>query len=105
MTKIVVYLLIGRLIIHAFQVFPFKKLPFIGKFFLEGRALFDLISCDFCIGFWVYSFLDFCFQINYLNEYLNIPIVSYFLTGLISSFIMHLIRIGWTTKFSTIVLE
>lgn len=105
MTLIVVYLLVGKLIIFAIQKFPFRKLPFIGGLFEEGRFLEQLWGCDFCLGFWVYTLLAFAFPVNYLNEYVNVPILSQALTGLISSFVMHLISIGWKDKFGTFELK
>jgi hypothetical protein len=105
MTLIVIYLLVGKLVVFAIQKFPLDKLFFIGKFFQEGKFLEQLWKCDFCLGFWVYTFLAFAFPVNYLNEYVNVPILNQALTGLISSFVMHLISIGWKDKFGTFELK
>jgi hypothetical protein len=51
--------------------------------------------------------LAFVFKVNILNLF-SIPyifIISEFLTGAVVSFLIHLISLGWKTKFEVIVLE
>jgi hypothetical protein len=104
-TELVAYLLVGRLVIYALQKFPFQKIYLVGRLFREGGFLEQLFDCDFCLGFWVYTGLAFIFEINFLQEYFYVFILSEALTGVIASFLMHLITIGWKDKFSIIVVE
>jgi len=76
---------------------------FIGKFI--GRDdirgfLQELFSCDLCLGVWVYAILALIMKMNMYSFY--VPIVSEFLTGASTAFIVHLVSIGWTDKFSII---
>lgn len=103
MTKLLVYLLVGKLVIYAAQKFPFPKL--FPKLFLEGKFLERLFSCDFCLGFWVYFGLAFVFEMNLFAEYFYVLVICEALTGLVISFVMHLLSIGWNDKFGTILVE
>lgn len=103
MTELLVYLLIGKLIIFSLQKFPFSKI-FPGLF-REGRFLEQLFSCDFCLGFWVYTGLAFLFEMNFLYEYFDTVFIREVLTGVTASFVMHLLSIGWNDKFGTILVE
>ncbi len=103
MSNLILYILIGKLLIFLFQKFPFQNLFFIGRFFSEGRFLEQLFSCDLCLGVWVYALLAFFFGINYFEFYFIG--VTEFLAGAVTSFIVHLISIGWKDKFGTFILE
>jgi len=105
MTQLVVYALVGKLLIFIFQKFPKSKIPLIGRLFLEGKFLEELFSCDLCLGVWVYTGLSFIFSVNILGEYFYVPILSEFITGMIVSFVMHLISAGWETRYQNIVIE
>lgn len=103
MTELVVYLLIGRLVVFSLQKFPFQKL--FPKLFVEGKFLKQLFGCDFCLGFWVYWTLAFVFEMNFLYEYFYVLMISEFLTGLVASFVMQLLVVGWKDLYSTVYLE
>jgi hypothetical protein len=64
----------------------------------------ELIDCDFCLGFWVTLFLSKGLAINLLEEYRQ-PLLTYPLSALVLSFILHIFVSGLTQKFSTIVYE
>ena len=101
------YLLVGKLLIWTIQIFP----PI--HWFIESRKgllkeyLEKLFGCDFCLGTWVYFFLAIVAQqtIIPLNYNIFAVIVSYFLTGVISAFVMHLITIGWDAKFRVMEIK
>jgi len=57
------------------------------------------------LGFWVYTGLAFITNVNVAEEWVNIPIVSQFITGAVVSFIMHLISAGWEANYKNIVIE
>jgi len=65
----------------------------------------QLFECDLCLGVWVYFFLTFLFGINYFYNFTYIPIISEFIIGAVTSFLMHLITLGWKEKFTILYLE
>ena len=96
--RLLVYILFGKLFIYVLQKFPLTrdvKYPF----------LRELIECDFCLGTWVFSILSGLFQFVLFREYLYCPVVSELGTGVLVSFIVHLLSIGWINKFGVIVVE
>jgi len=88
---------LGRLVIYLAQGFP--KRP-------KGEFWDELFECDLCLGVWVYSILALIFKIDIFTEYFGYAsIVGMLLTGMVTSFIVHLLKIGWNEKFSIIVME
>ena len=102
MTHFVIYALVGKIIIFLLQKFPKHSLPFIGKLFREGKFLGELFDCDLCLGFWIYSGLAFLLDVNIIGE---VPILSEFITGAITTFIVHIFSVGWNSKFQNIIIE
>ena len=105
MTQLVAYALIGKLTIYLLQKFPKNSLPIIGRLFWEGKFLEELFSCDLCLGTWVFAGLSFLMNVNVTGEWFYVPVLSEFITGGTMSFIMHLISLGWSSKFQNIVIE
>ena len=102
----IVYASIGRLIIFILQKFPFHKLPLIGGLFREGRFLQELISCDFCLGVWVFTILAYMMKIDLMSGWFDYRFfVTEFVTGAATSILVHLIRIGWQTEYTETVIE
>lgn len=102
----IVYASIGRLIIWLLQKFPFQKVLLIGKLFEDGKFLHDLFSCDLCLGFWVYTVLAYIMQIDILEGwFMPTPIVDEIFTGIITTSIVHLIRIGWQSEYTETVIK
>lgn len=91
---------LGKLLIFTIQKYPLtEKLREIHPFIRDG------LDCDFCLGCWVYLFLAWVFGMNIFEGYLPyIPLITELLGGIVISFIMHLISIGWRDKFSIIVM-
>lgn len=88
--------------IFFLQKFPFYNLPWIGKSFRRG-FLFDMFSCDLCLGVWVYSILAYIMSVNILDGWFGyIPVLSELITGITTSFVVHLLRIGWQAEYSEI---
>ena len=94
---------LGKLFIFLIQKSPYMK--FIIDFF-KGRSkefLEELFGCDMCLGFWGYLTLALLFQYANVNVNIldipNAPIISALITGAITSFVVHLISIGWRDKF------
>lgn len=98
-----IFAITGKIIIFLFQKFPKSKLPFIGNLFLEGKFLEELFSCDLCLGFWIYFGLAFLFGTFIPIGY--VPVLSEFLTGAVTTFIVHIFSVGWNAKFQNIIIE
>ena len=92
---------IGKLLIYLVQKSPYGN--FIGKIIGREdvrRFLQELLSCDLCLGVFVYAILAWIMKTNIINIY--VPVVSELITGAGMSFIVHLLSIGWREKFSII---
>ena len=99
----IVYASIGRLIIFILQRFPLKKIPFL---FNDGSFLQELFSCDLCLGVWVYTILAYIMQIDVLEGWFGYyPVINEFITGAITSMLVHLVRVGWQTEFTETVIN
>jgi len=99
LTSFVFYCLIGRILVYVLQKFPFQHLWFIGNWWKEGKFLRQLFDCDLCLGTWVYTVLSAVMGMNILYEYVYIPIVCEFVTGMVVSFLIWIIRNGWESLF------
>lgn len=97
--QFIIYAVIGKLFIYALQKFPLMrdvKQPF----------LRELIFCNFCLGIYVFSILSGLFRFVLFENYLPyVPILSEIATGVITSFLLYLLSIGWTETFGKIVVE
>jgi hypothetical protein len=94
-----VFLAVGRLVIWSISVAKPTQ-----RFWM----LFD--ECDFCLGMWVFFVLAGFFSLatpTFLAAWTfplpYTPVLSQFLIALFASFVMHVFRIGWTTRFSNAV--
>jgi hypothetical protein len=85
------------------QRFPFQKIPLLSRLFEEGKFLQELFSCDLCLGVWVYTVLAFFFKAN-IYDVFYFPVISELLTGITTSFIMHVFSVGWKDLYSTTVI-
>lgn len=91
------FFMVGKLCIYMLQIFPPTK-----KLSQKWEFTKKLFECDLCLGVWVFWFLSYLFNMDYLADYFYVPILSELITGAITSFIMHLISVGWDTKFREI---
>lgn len=108
--RLLIGILIGRLLIFLAQRQPraVQVLKFIGGH-LVGRTRKDgeeFASCVLCLGVWAYFGIACLFQIDILKEIITVgfPIVNYFLTGCVISFLMWLLETGWKAHFSVTYL-
>lgn len=91
MGQLVLFLGLGRLIIFLAQKAPYFK---------SNRFLNDLISCDLCLGVWVYTALSLVLNYNlFYHDFPYMPIFSECMTGAVAAFVMWLLREGWNAKF------
>ena len=93
--------------VFILQKFPFQKVPYLGKLFEEGKFLEQLFSCDLCLGVWVYAVLAFIYHMDFIYDLFNVYIIvlNELITGMIASFTMHLISVGWSTKFQIVEIN
>ncbi len=104
--SLIVFVAIGRLLVWTIQTStPTLKIKELLAIVLGEADFWDeLWKCDFCLGFWVFLPLAFMFEINLL-EPLYFSITSEAITALVTSFVVHLARVGWQTKWGYEVLE
>ncbi len=99
MTQYLIYLLVGRLFIYLAQKFGHldeSKIKFIK----------DLFSCDLCLGVWLYTFLSWGTGIQILSDVIQShTLIMGLVTGGVSSFLVHLIVLGWREKFGVIIID
>ena len=96
----VIYSVAGKLAIFFFQSFPLpQKLE-------QNRFIGKLHICDLCFGFYAFSILAYFLKIDFLTEFgfWYVPFLSEIVTGMATSFIWHLVTIGWRERFSNTVI-
>lgn len=70
----------------------------------KNRILMELRACDFCLGCWIFPFLAWAFDINFLSPF-NIALVSPIITGFIASWMVHIFKIGFKAQYMILELE
>jgi hypothetical protein len=68
------------------------------------RILEKLRECDFCMGCWIFPFIAWAFNVNFLEPF-NIAWVSPIITGWIASWLAHVFKIGFKAQYMIIELE
>lgn len=70
------------------------------------QTIEELHGCDLCFGVWVYGILAFFMQMSLTTalEFSYVPILSELVTGGVISLLMHLLTLGWKSKFEVIVV-
>lgn len=91
------YLASGRLVIWLLQTNGLMR-----PVWKWRPVLTELGECDLCLGFWVYLILAIFAPLSFgLWPW---PIEAVILAG-ISSFVMHLLRLGWQMKFGGVIID
>lgn len=93
--ELIAYLVAGRVLVWALGWTPL--LDPLRKY----KKVQELLECDFCLGFWVYSLLAFFFKPRIVKE-VKTPVVREFITGLLVSFAVHVFRVGWEVRFNAV---
>lgn len=92
--KYLAFALVGRLTVWLWQ-----KTPFSDWLSRKSEFLSRLFECDLCFGFWVYTVLSIPFMINIFDGWFYMKIISEILTGMVTTFLVYLVKIGWDTTF------
>lgn len=89
--------LIGKLFIYLGMNFP----PFSESKIDFMRRVWE---CDLCAGVYTYTFLSLVMRVSLFNDIFYVPIISEAITGGIVAFVVHLISLGWKSKFEVVVI-
>jgi len=96
----ILFAAIGKLLIYFWMKFPLPQ-P-IDTGFLKG-----LHECGLCSGFWVFSALAALLKIDLLTSWFGffyIPVVSEIVTGALTSYIVHLLSLGFAEQHTNITV-
>jgi len=96
-SELILFLAVGRLLIYLLQHFP----P--AAWLAQRLGQKKFYSCDLCLGVWAYFGLAALLQFSFFDTVSSG--LDFFLTGCVSSFIVHLLAIGWQIKFQEIVIR
>ena len=97
MRNFLFYLATGRLVIWLLQTNGLMR-----PIWNSNPAIKELGECDLCLGFWVYLGLG-----NFAGQGFGMwpRFVEVIIRAAIATFTMHLIRIGWQTKFGGVIID
>lgn len=83
----------------------FLVLVLVGKLLIYLICKVGRFECDLCLGVWVYSILSGLFQIRLLEDvYWYVPLVSELITGCVTSYLVHLLTIGFREKHLPVIV-
>jgi hypothetical protein len=92
------FAVVGKLLIFVLAVSPLGK--------IKIKIWDEMIHCDLCFGVWVYFGLAILFHIDIMSgTFFHIPIIGELITGIATSYIVHLISMGFKAKFTQIVIK
>ena len=92
------YLVVGKILIFFSMKFVKDNKMF------EGGFIGRLLRCDLCLGVWIYSPLAYLLGTS-MTDLLPVGVVSSIITGMATSFVVHVFSAGWNTRFSTVVID
>lgn len=94
------FLVVGRIIIEVWMKF---QLP---KFLKKSDWFVKLHECDLCSGCWIYTLLSLFMGVDLLQVagFGYIPVVSAIITGIVTSWMVHIFLIGWKEKYQVVVV-
>lgn len=100
LAKWILFLVIGRIVIHVWQEF---RLP---DSLEKHKWIKKLHVCDLCGGVWIYTILSFFMGVDLLGALLftYVPIVSEVVTGILISWLTHIFIMGWKARYEIVVV-
>lgn len=96
MENYLLYLAAGRLLTWLLQVNGLTR-----PIFDSHPKLAELRACDMCLGFWVYLGLALFIAPPLMLFPKPVKLV---VVAAMSTFLMHLLRLGWVSKFGGITV-
>lgn len=91
---------VGKLLMYLWSITPYAE--WIGK---KSKFFEKLFTCHLCLGVWIFSFLAWAMQVNVLDKFIYIPVVSEIITGGVTSFLVFLMSEGWNARFREYKIE
>ena len=93
-SSVLVFLLIGKLVLYLA-----RKSPYLKGLETKGDFLKGLVTCDLCLGVWVYFALSLVMGHVWFMDVFYTPILSEAITGALASFVVYVFTNGWNTLF------
>lgn len=97
LASFVLYAGLGRLIIWLLQISGLMQ-----PIWELHELATELRDCDLCLGFWVYLALALAQPGKPFGQWPKL--VEVVLLAALTTFVVHLIKIGWQDKFGTVVV-
>lgn len=96
-----VYATLGKLVITLWQAF---HLP---KWLTKFEFLTKLHECGLCSGVWIFTLLAFLMNIDIVNSWfeLDVFIVGKILTGMLTSWLVHIFSVGFKEMYLNVNVE
>lgn len=102
MIEFIAYAATGRLLIWLFQTNGITR-RFLQRYTKEGDLVNELVHCDLCLGFWVYLALAVFSKKQESGMWIN-P-VGWITKAGFTTFLVHLIRLGWDSNFPSMQFD
>ena len=103
--QLVLLMLTGKVCIYTIQKFANAN-ELVEQIKMKWLYQFvsKLLSCNFCLGTWIYFFITCAFRVALFKSVFYFPVVSELATGATISLVVHLFSIGWNEWFGTLVI-
>jgi len=104
--QLILLILTGKVCIYTIQKFVIaNELVQQIKMKWLNRFVSSLVSCNFCLGVWVYFFIASAFHVALFRSVFYCPVISELATGAMVSLVVHLFSIGFQDFFGTLVVN
>lgn len=96
----ILYAGIGKIVLFLWSKFPLPER------IKSIKLIKNLHECGLCAGTWLFPVLAFFMKIDFLSEigFWYVPFLSEFVTGAFTTFVVHLISLGWNEQFNVTVI-
>jgi hypothetical protein len=99
-----VFAAIGKLVVYLWQLFPLPESNKQEKYIV--RFVHKLHECDLCSGTWIFSILALFLGVDLVSINFGIEpsIVGKILTGMFTSYVVHIFFIGLKSKYEVVII-
>jgi len=98
----IIFAAIGKILIFIWSKFPLpEKLQ-------RNKKIEQLHNCGLCSGVWIFTLLAYFVNIDILNLWFgfeHVAFVGEFITGCLTSYIVHLLSVGFVEQHMNIVVN